>query len=36
MEQIIATYFFGGTGGDWVAVTEARLVEHHVPEFELA
>jgi hypothetical protein len=36
IEQIIAANVFGGTGGDLVAVAEARLVEHNVTEFELA
>ena len=36
IEQIIAANVFGDTDGDLVAVLEARLVEHHVTEFELA
>ena len=35
MEQIIAANVFGGTGGDLVAVGEARLVEHNVTDYEL-
>lgn len=35
MEQIIAANVFGGTGGEFVAVSEARLVEHNVTEYEL-
>lgn len=35
MEQIISANVFSGTNGEFVSISEARLVEHNVTEYEL-